>query len=229
MQNALVQRHRLRTHSGSKAIRVYGYLRASTKAQDAERAKAQLYAFAEEKGLTIAHCFTENESGATLKRPKLFELLDIAESGDALLVEQVDRISRLNTKDWETLKAYVKQKGIRIVALDLPTSHQLIHSTDAFTERMIDAVNAMLLDMLAAIARKDYEDRRRRQDEGIQKAKAQGKYTGGKENKDLHRKIELLLREGKSYSQVQDLLGCSRHTIAKVSKRIKASSQDSSA
>lgn len=34
----------------------------------------------------------------------------------------------------------------------------------------------MLLDMLAAIARKDYEDRRRRQAEGISKAKSEGKY-----------------------------------------------------
>ena len=202
-------------------MRVYGYLRASTIDQDADRAKEQLHTFAKEKGLTIAHCFSENESGATLKRPKLFELLEIAQSGDILLVEQVDRISRLTTSDWESLKSYVKQKGIRIVALDLPTSHQHIHSTDAFTERMIDAVNAMLLDMLAAIARKDYEDRRRRQTEGIQKAKAQGKYTGRKENKDLHRKVELLLNDRKSYSQIQDLLGCSRHTIAKVSKRIK--------
>jgi DNA invertase Pin-like site-specific DNA recombinase len=34
---------------------------------------------------------------------------------------------------------------------------------------MFDALNSMLLDMLAAIARKDYEDRRRRQSQGIQR------------------------------------------------------------
>ena len=34
----------------------------------------------------------------------------------------------------------------------------------------------MMLDMLAAVARKDYEDRRRRQAQGILKAEAQGKY-----------------------------------------------------
>jgi DNA invertase Pin-like site-specific DNA recombinase len=36
----------------------------------------------------------------------------------------------------------------------------------------------MMLDMLAAVARKDYEDRRRRQSEGIAKAKKEGKYRG---------------------------------------------------
>ncbi len=39
-----------------------------------------------------------------------------------------------------------------------------------FTSSIIQAVNAMLLDMLAAVARKDYEDRRRRQFQGIEKA-----------------------------------------------------------
>jgi DNA invertase Pin-like site-specific DNA recombinase len=38
---------------------------------------------------------------------------------------------------------------------------------DAFTARMFEALNAMMLDMLAAIARKDYDDRRRRQMQGI--------------------------------------------------------------
>ncbi|SFT26596.1 hypothetical protein SAMN04487845_13610 [Methylobacterium sp. yr668] len=53
------------------------------------------------------------------------------------------------------------------MALDLPTSWSMATGeTDAFTTRMFEAVNAMLLDMLAAVARKDYDDRRRRQAEG---------------------------------------------------------------
>ena len=46
---------------------------------------------------------------------------------------------------------------MRIVALDLPTPA----TTDETTARILAAVNGMLLDMLAAIARKDYTDRRR--------------------------------------------------------------------
>jgi DNA invertase Pin-like site-specific DNA recombinase len=40
------------------------------------------------------------------------------------------------------------------------------------------AINGMLLDMLAAVARKDYDDRRRRQAQGQAKAKAEGRYKG---------------------------------------------------
>ncbi len=47
---------------------------------------------------------------------------------------------------------------------------------DEFTTRMFDALNAMMLDMLAAVARKDYEDRRHRQAQGQAKAKAEGRY-----------------------------------------------------
>jgi DNA invertase Pin-like site-specific DNA recombinase len=48
--------------------------------------------------------YVENESGATLARPELFRLLADTQPGDVLLVEQVDRLSRLTTGDWDRLK-----------------------------------------------------------------------------------------------------------------------------
>jgi len=201
-------------------MRIYPYLRASTNEQDANRARNTLVQFVEEAGQTVSTWFIENESGATLKRPELFRLLEVAQSGDVLLVEQVDRISRLNAEDWENLKSIIIGKGIRIVALDLPTSHQFMKDEeDGFTQRILSAVNAMLLDMLAAVARKDYEDRRRRQFEGIAKARREGKYRGRQINEKLHRNIEALLRDRKSYSAIVDILGCSRSTIAAVKNR----------
>jgi DNA invertase Pin-like site-specific DNA recombinase len=201
--------------------RIYAYLRASTKEQDATRARQALEAFAALTCQTISGWFIENESGATLKRPELFRLLDIAQRGDILLVEQVDRISRLNAQDWELLKSQITSKGIVIVALDLPTSHQFMHTnSDEFTQRMLAAINGMMLDMLAAVARKDYEDRRRRQSEGIVKAKAVGKYKGRSINPKLHQNIEALINTGKSYNEIVNLLGCSRSTISKIRKTI---------
>jgi DNA invertase Pin-like site-specific DNA recombinase len=199
--------------------RIYAYLRASTKEQDANRAKQALEAFISSANQTICGWFIEHESGAILKRPELFRLLDIAQRGDILLVEQVDRISRLNSQDWELLKSQIASKGIIIVAFDLPTSHQFINtSRDEFTQRMLSAINSMMLDMLAAVARKDYEDRRRRQSEGIGKARKDGKYKGRIPNPKLHENIDALLNAGKSYSDIVNLLGCSRSTISKIRK-----------
>ncbi|MCW8349193.1 recombinase family protein [Vibrio sp. ZSDZ65] len=114
-------------------IRIYGYLRASTDDQDASRAKNDLIDFAHKMGFPIACWFEENESGAQLHRPELFRLLDVAMAGDIILIEQVDRISRLNSKDWEQLKSIIANKGLKVVALDLPTSHQFMNSADEFT------------------------------------------------------------------------------------------------
>jgi hypothetical protein len=84
---------------------VRAYLRASTDEQDANRARGQLNAFAAERNLTIAAWYVENESGTKLARPELFRLLQDSRPGDVLLIEQVDRLSRLTASDWERLKA----------------------------------------------------------------------------------------------------------------------------
>ena len=198
---------------------IRAYLRASTEEQNAARAKDQLVAFARERGLRIAGFYVENASGASLQRPELFRLLEDSEAGDVILLEQVDRLSRLTTGDWERLKAAIKAKGVKIVALDLPTSWAMMSANqDDFTARMFSAINDMLLDMLAAIARKDYEDRRRRQDQGIAKAVAEGKYRGRQEDAERNARIALRLSEGTSWSKISEIEQCSRDTIARVAR-----------
>src|SRR5450631_2251997 len=201
---------------------VRAYLRASTSEQDASRAKEQLKAFVTDRGLTIAACYIENESGAKLARPELFRLLADSQPGDILLVEQVDRLSRLTAADWERLKAELTTRRVRVVALDLPTSWMMATNTaDEFTGRMFEAINGMLLDMLAAVARKDYDDRRRRQAQGQGKAKAEGRYKGRPEDAERNDGIARMLASGQSWGSIQSATGCSRATIAKIAKRLK--------
>ncbi|MCK1405030.1 recombinase family protein [Bradyrhizobium sp. 76] len=202
---------------------VRAYLRASTNEQDASRARGQLKAFAGERGLRIAAWYVENESGAKLARPELFRLIADAEPGDVLLVEQVDRLSRLTAADWQRLKADLTARQLRVVALDLPTSWMMATKTaDEFTGRMFEAINGMLLDMLAAVARKDYDDRRRRQAQGQAKAKAEGRYKGRPEDVQRNAAIARMLATGQSWGSIQSVAGCSRATIAKIAKRGKA-------
>jgi DNA invertase Pin-like site-specific DNA recombinase len=197
---------------------IRAYLRASTKEQDAGRAKTDLQAFCKDRGLRIAAFYQENESGASLKRPELFRLLGDSEPGDVLLVEQVDRLSRLSDQDWDSLKHEIKDRRIKIVALDLPTSHTMIDKGDAFTGRILEAINSMLLDMLAAIARKDYDDRRRRQAHGIAKAKAEGRMRGRPANTEKNAAIRKMLKSGNSWNAIIQATGVSRSTIARISK-----------
>lgn len=197
---------------------VRAYLRASTSEQDAMRARKALDAFAAGHGLRIATRYVEHESGAKLERPELFRLLADCEPGDVLLVEQVDRLSRLTAPDWIRLRAEIDARQVRIVALDLPTSWSLAVPADDFTGRMFAAVNNMMLDVLAAVARKDYEDRRRRQAEGTARAKAAGLYKGRPENKARNAVIATMLRDGRTWREVMDATGCSRTLLAKIAR-----------
>ena len=200
---------------------VRAYLRASTQEQDATRAKEALTAFAEQHGQKIAAYYVENQSGASLQRPELFRLLDDAHPGDVLLIEQVDRLSRLTEDDWQQLRQTIRAKGVLVVALDLPTSHQSMQQTNAdeFTGRMLAAINNMLLDMLAAIARKDYEDRRRRQAQGIEKAKAKGAFKGKLIDKQLHQRILTCLAKGMSIREAAAATGASTATVQRAKSR----------
>lgn len=219
---SLVIRLKINRKVKKMAAVVFGYLRASTDEQDAKRAELDLANFAAERNLRPPIFRTENLSGAKLERPVLLQILEDAQKGDILLIEQVDRLSRLNSEDWVKLRKTINEKGIRVVALDLPTSHMLADTGDEFTGRMLDAMNGMMLDMLAAIARKDYEDRRRRQKQGIAKAKLEGKYKGRGADLDKQAAIISLLKSGSSYSQIEKAMGVSRPTIAKAAKVAKS-------
>lgn len=197
---------------------VRAYLRASTSEQDASRARDALEQFATDHGQRIASEYLENESGAKADRPELLRLLKDAKKGDVLLIESIDRLSRLPADDWQKLRGAIDSKGLRIVALDLPTSHQGIADTkgDEFTGRMLAAINSMLVDMMAAIARKDYEQRRERQAQGIKKAKEEGRYKGRPVDEDLHKRVRELLAADLGIRATARLARCSTTTVLKI-------------
>ena len=202
---------------------IRAYLRASTKEQDAARAKNELFQFAKDHHHKIAAFYIENESGATLARPKLMQLIADAHEGDVILVEQIDRLARLNQADWDTLKRMLSEKKLAVVSKELPTSYIALQpeSSTEFMSSVLQAINSMMLDMLAAIARKDYEDRRNRQMQGIARAKAEGKYVGRKKDTEKRKIIASLLKSNHSYSDIQKIAQCSRQLIAIVSKDLE--------
>lgn len=203
---------------------VRAYLRASTAEQDATRARAALAQFAADHGQLIASEYLENVSGAKADRPELLRLLKDAHHGDVLLVESIDRLSRLRDGEWKRLKAAIDSKGLHIVALDLPTTHQVMSAKtgDEFTNRMLGAISGLMVEMMAAIARKDYEQRRERQAQGIEKAKADGKYKGRPVDEDLHKRVKELLRAGLGVRPAARHAGCSTTTVLKIRDSLSA-------
>lgn len=191
---------------------VHIYLRASTNDQDADRARTYILEQAEVNGLVIddtAKWYVENYSGRKVSRPELDKLLEAAEKGDVLLVEGMDRLTRLTSSNWKKLSLKIDQKGLWIVACDVSTSFKVLDKAqDEITQRVLESVNKMLIEILAAVADKDYEDRRRRQAEGIEnnKHKFKGRQASpetvikcGKVFKAVQAKIETLEQALKTY------------------------------
>ncbi len=201
------------------------YLRASTKDQDANRARVALESFATEKGLNIVSVYAENISGTKLNRPELLALLGKAKGGDVLLVESVDRLSRLSQADWDTLKATIKAKGLRLVVADLPTSHMLVEAK-GITGQIMDVINNMLIDLMATMARLDQEKRVERIKQGLENKKAADpdwKPAGKGKNAAKWAEVQSLMQKHPTMSadQIAKLADCGVATVYRIKKETK--------
>lgn len=162
------------------------YVRASTKDQDAKRALADLIGFSQSYDDSYVD-YIENYSGTKLNRPALTKLLDEAQQGDILLVESVDRLSRLSQDDFGILKQRIKDKGLRLVVADLPTTHTV---NAGMTGEILAVVNNMLIDLLATMAKLDNDKRRERIKQGL--ANSGYKPSGKTANTEKHERIRKL-------------------------------------
>ncbi|HFG6911717.1 MULTISPECIES: recombinase family protein [Acinetobacter calcoaceticus/baumannii complex] len=195
------------------------YVRASTKDQDAERALSDLVLFANTIENTQVQ-YIENHSGTKLERPQLNKLLSESEQGDTLLVESVDRLSRLTQKDFEVLKQRIKDKGLKLVVADLPTTHQTIGTSDDITGSILNLINNMLIDLLATMARLDNDKRKERIKQGLERSGYVP--TGRKANTSKHARIkELLKLQSMTKEEVAKAVGVGIATVYRVAKELK--------
>ena len=195
------------------------YVRASTKDQDAERALDSLKEFASTiNGVTVE--YVENESGTKLDRPVLNKLLADAENGDTLLVESVDRLSRLKQDEFEVLKGRIKDKGLKLVVADLPTTHVLLNTDDTITSSIMNLINNLLIDLLATMARLDNEKRIERIKQGLERSGY--KPSGKKADTAKHARIKELNNKGLTKEEIAKAVGCGVATVYRVLKDDKS-------
>ena len=190
------------------------YVRASTKDQDATRALADLVAFSTSYDDNHVE-YVEHFSGTKLDRPLLAKLLKDAEQGDILLVESVDRLSRLSQDDFAILKQRIKDKGLRLVVADLPTTHTV---NNGMTGEILTVINHMLIDLLATMAKLDNDKRRERIKQGL--ANSGYKPTGKKANLAKHNRIrELDSQNNMTKEEIAKAVGVGVATVYRVLKQ----------
>lgn len=212
---------------------IRAYLRASTNKQDANRAEQSLKDFVKGFGRKIDVFYRENESGTKLDRPQLNQLLDDCDTdqagqGDILLVEDIDRLTRLKPSEWEILDGRIKAKGIKLVIMSLPLSHEPLKADtdnpiDDITRAVMKGMGDMMIQILATIARNDYDKRRYRQRQGIDKVLSDPsnhriKYKGKQANTKQYERILRLIDSGHTYKEIKETLNVSNDTIVNAKK-----------
>ena len=151
--------------------RTYYYARVSSKEQNLDRQIAAFKAL----GATEREIITDKESGKDLNRPGYQALkTTILRCGDTLVVKSLDRLSR-SKADIHNELLYFKDNGIRLQVIDLPTTMMELPEGQ---EWVFEMVNNILIEVLGTIAEQERETIRRRQAEGIEAAKLNGKKFG---------------------------------------------------
>lgn len=173
---------------------IYGYARVSSEDQDLTVQREALKA----AGCDIVR--EEKRSGAKLDgRDELQTLLDFIREGDTLVVCKLDRLAR-NTVDMLTVITSLGERGVKFKSLAEPWADTT------------SPAGTLMLTIMAGVAQFERARIRERQLEGIAKAKADGRYQGGKERVDKNRIYELL-DSGTSKAEIARLMDISEMTI----------------
>ena len=135
-----------------------GYIRVSTEHQETDRQQEIMDSY------QVDRIFSEKLSGANTNRPQLKAMLDYVREGDTLYVESISHLGR-STRDLLNIIDTLTNKGITLV------SHKENIDTDTPTGKF-------MLTVFAALSQLEREQLKQRQREGIEIAKAQGKYMG---------------------------------------------------
>lgn len=191
------------------------YLRVSTEDQDLQR-QARIVEDTKASGYYVAGVYAEKASGARPDRPELLRMIADLQPGDAVIAERIDRISRLPLPEAEKLVEAIRKKGARLAVPGIVDLGELAATADDTTRIVLDAVQAMLLKLALQIARDEYETRRERQAQGIELAKAAGKYKGKRTDEKTHQRIIALRQSRTSIAKTAELAGCSISQVKRV-------------
>ena len=97
-------------------------------------------------------------------------------AGDTLIVTELDRLDR-NKQDTLKELQYLRDKEIRVMILEIPTTTQDLSTLDNSMAQMImETINNMLIELYATLAQAEIEKKEKRQQEGIAAKKARGEW-----------------------------------------------------
>ena len=177
-----------------------GYIRVSTEEQNTIRQEIIM------KDLGVEKLYVEKVSGkSTENRPQLKEMMSFIREGDVVVVESISRFAR-STSDLLKLVEQLREKKVDFVSQK--------ETIDRTTPQ-----GMFMLTVFGAMAQLERETILQRQREGIEAAKAAGKYKGRKpievNKEDFDREYKRVVNGECTNKYVMDKLGLKRNTYYK--------------
>lgn len=180
-----------------------GYVRVSTEDQETAR---QLKLMEDYK---VDKIFEEKASGKNTSRVEFKKMMDYVREDDTLYVESISRLSR-SVRDLLKIVDELTEKGVHFVSAK--------ENIDTSTPQ-----GRFVLTIFAALSELEREQTLQRQREGIEIAKAQGKYKGRKRievDEELFKKLYKKWKAGEITAvQFQRKLGLIPNTFYRRIKR----------
>jgi len=180
-----------------------GYRRVSTLDQSLDRQDLQ----------GCDRIFEEKVSGGNKDRPQLQEMIRYIREGDTVLVWSIDRLAR-DLRDLQQIIQSIVDKGAAI---------QFQSEGLSFSGNSDDPFAKLQLQMMGAFAEFERNIIRKRQAEGIAKAKAAGKYknAGRKATIDVT-EVQRLRKEGHGATEIAETLGIGRASVYRLLEKVEA-------
>lgn len=144
-------------------------------------------------------------------RPALNAMIEFAREGDEVLVHSIDRLAR-DLRDLQQIVQELNDKKVTV---------RFLSEGLAFSSDQDDAFSRLQLQMMGAFAEFERNIIRKRQAEGIAKAKKRGAYKGRQASIDAGA-IEQRVAEGQGATAIAKELGISRASVYRILKVAKA-------
>lgn len=190
-------------------MKVYGYIRVSTREQNTDRQHEALKQYAKDNNIKYAAIFEDKASGKNFDRAQYQALKDTVKAGDTIIIKELDRLGRNYEEIKQELQEY-KNKGIKVIILDLPMLQGI--SDDLLYTVLQD----MIISIMGYVAQKEREKNHTRVMEGLKNAKEKGIKLGRPERtlpKDFERYYKRWKDGEITAVEFAKLMGMSRATL----------------
>ena len=137
----------------------------------------EIQRFCESQNIKLTGIFTDKLTGKNFDRPRYTVLVeDVLREGDTLIITELDRLGRNKQEILKQLQS-LKDKGVRVMVLELPTTLiDLSQMDNALARLMIETINNVLIEIYASLAQAEMEKKEKRQREGMEAKKLRGEW-----------------------------------------------------